>query len=60
MKISYSILLITRNPKIIIKIPQNAIFHENYEVKGVTTRAKKVMFGRILKGKKLKGLGHLR
>ena len=56
----YNILLIARNPKITMTIPQNVIFHENFKVKGAMTSTKKVVFGRIFKGKKLKGLGHLR
>ena len=43
-----------------MKIPQNVIFHENFKVKGAVTSAKLVVYARIFKGKKLKGVGHLR
>lgn len=54
-EICYSILLIAKNPKISIKIPQNVMFHENCKVKGAGTSAQEVVFGRIFKGKKLEG-----
>ena len=40
-EISNYVLLLAKNSKITIKIPQNVIFHENCKVKGAVTSAKK-------------------